>query len=64
MFACALVIFKMDYAFVYPWAKKEFLRETFVYTSCLRIGELRESGSFSKKDENLVKVVACREGEP
>ena len=54
----------MDYSSAYPWAKKELLKETFVFTSCLRIRELRESEALCKKDENLVKVEACREGEP
>ena len=54
----------MDYSSAYPWAKKVFLKETSIYNSRLRIRELRELGALSKKDENLVKVVACREGEP
>jgi len=54
----------MDYAFAYPWAKTKLLRETFVYTTRLKIRELRESGGgLNKKDESLVKVVVCREGE-
>jgi len=54
----------MDYSSTYPCAKKELLKETSIYTSRLRIRELRELGVLSKKHENLVKVVACREGEP
>jgi len=54
----------MDYVFAYPWAKKEFIKETFVYTNRLKIRELRESGSLSKTYEHLVKVVVCGEHEP
>jgi len=39
----------MDYASAYPWAKKELLRETSVFTTHLKIKELRESGGLSKK---------------
>ena len=52
----------MDYNSTYPWAKKQILKETSYYTSRLRIRELRELVVLSKKDQNLVKVVACREG--
>jgi len=54
----------MDYSSAYPWAKKELLKETSYYTIHLRIRELRESMTLSKKDQGLVKVVACREDEP
>ena len=58
---CFSHFLEMDYAFTYPWAKKELLKETFVYTIRLNLRELRESRGLSKKDENLVKVVVCRE---
>jgi len=54
----------MDYASPYPWIKKELLKEISIFTTDLKIRELRELGALSKKDENLVKVVVCREGEP
>jgi len=53
----------MDYSFAYPWAKKELLTETSIFSTRLKIRELRESGALSKRDENLVKVVVCRERE-
>jgi len=55
---------KIDYNSAYPWAKMELLKETSIFTPRLRVRELRESGGLSKKDENLVKVIPCREGEP
>jgi len=54
----------MDYSFAYPWAKKKLLRETSVFTTRLKIKELRESGGLRKKHESLVKVVEYREWEP
>ena len=60
----ALVTSTMDYSYAYPWAKKELLKETSYYTNRLRIRELRESVALSKKEQGLVKVVACREDEP
>ena len=55
----------MDYSSAYPWAKKELLKETSVYTTHLKIRELRElRACLSKKHESLVKVVECKEGEP
>ena len=60
----ALVTSTMDYSPAYHWAKKKLLKETLYYTNCLRIRELIESVALSKKDQGLVKVVACREDEP
>jgi len=61
----ALVISAMDYSSIYPWAKKDLLKETFYYTTRMRIRELRENGCvLSKKREGFVKTVECREGEP
>jgi len=55
----------MDYGFIYPWAKKELLKEFSYYTTHSRIRELRENGCImSKKYERFVKTVECREGEP
>jgi len=54
----------MDYSSAYPWAKKELLKETSIFTTRLEIRELRESGALTKRDENSVKVVVCRESEP
>ena len=55
----------MDYSFTYPWAKKELLKETSYYTTRLRIRELRESGYImSKKHEDFVRTVECKEEEP
>jgi len=53
----------MDYSSAYPWAKKKLLKETSIFTTYLKIRELRESKALRKKDENLVKVVVCREDE-
>jgi len=54
----------MDYASAYPWAKKDLLKETFVFTTPLKIRELRESGCLRKAHERLVKVVECEKNEP
>jgi len=54
----------MDYAFAYPWAKKDLIKETSIYTTRLKITELGEYGALSKIDENWVKVVVYGEGEP
>jgi len=34
----------MDYASAYPWAKKDLIKETSIYTICLKIRDLREFG--------------------
>jgi len=39
----------MGYASAYPWAKRELLKETSVYTTHLKIRELRELGGSRKK---------------
>jgi len=39
----------MDYAFAYPWAEKELLKKTSVYTTRLKIRELRVGGSKQKR---------------
>ena len=50
---------------MYPWAKKELLKEVSYYTTHLRLRDLRENGcSMSKRHEGNVKTVECREGEP
>jgi len=41
----------MDYASTYPWTEKELLKETSIYTTHLKIRELRESGGLSKRHE-------------
>ena len=48
---------------MHPWAKKELLKQTFVYTIHLKIRELRESGGLCKRHEWLIKVVECSEDE-
>jgi len=58
-----LFSFKDGLCLCYLWAKKELLKETSIYTIRLKIRVLRESGALSKKDENLVKVVVCKESE-
>jgi len=56
----------MDYASAYPWAKKELLKENSVYTTCLKVRELSESGGdLSKKSQSLEKVmVHAMAGDP
>jgi len=54
----------MDYAFAYPWARKELLRETSIFTTHLKIRDLREYECLSKMNEHLVKVVVYGESEP
>ena len=60
-FVCvyALVISAMDYSSVYPWTKKNLLKETSYYTTRLRIRELRENGLCfkQKKHGGFVKTV-------
>jgi len=54
----------MDYGSMYPWDKKEHLKEVSYYKTHLRIRELRENGcTMSKKYESFVKIVECRESE-
>jgi len=52
----------MDYAALFPWAKKYLLKEVSVYSSHLRLKELCESCSLSKGEENLIKIGVCSEG--
>ena len=60
-----LAISTMDYGLMYPWAKKELLKEVSYYTTHLRLRDSRENGcSMSKRHEGNVKIVVCREGEP
>jgi len=48
-----------------PLAKKELLKEVSYYTTHLRLRDLRENGcSMSKRQEDNVKTVECRESEP
>jgi len=55
----------MDYGSMYPWTKKELLKEVSYYTTHLHLKELRENGcTMSKKYEGCVKIVECKEGEP
>lgn len=54
----------MDYSSTYPWAKKDLLKETSIFITHLKIRDLGESRELCKKDQSLVKVVVCREGEP
>jgi len=55
----------MDYIVMYPWAKKDLLKETSYYTTHLHLRELKDNGCFmSKRYKGHVKTVECREGEP
>jgi len=64
VYACVLAISTIDYGSMYPWAKKEFLKEISYYKTHLRLRELRENGcTMSKKYEGFVKTIECREGE-
>jgi len=55
----------MDYGSLYPWAKKDLLKETSFHTTRLRIRELREYGrTVSRRHKGFVKIVECKEGEP
>jgi len=55
----------MDYNVMYPWAKKDLLKETSYYTTHLRLRELRENGcTMSKRYKSHVKPVESREGKP
>jgi len=48
----------MDYSSMYPWAKKELLKEVSYYTTHLHLRDLRENGcSMSKRHEGNVKIV-------
>jgi len=50
---------------MYPWAKKELIKEVSYYTTYLCLRELGENEcSMSKRYEGNVKIVECREGEP
>ena len=62
MFFGCFSFLKMDYTSIYPWAKKDLIKEKSVYTTHLKIRELRESGG-SSTYEKLVKVVLCGEDE-
>jgi len=39
----------MDYSSTYPWVKKELVKENSVYTTRVKVRELRESGGGLKK---------------
>jgi len=54
----------MDYASLYSWARDDLLEETFIYTTRLKLKELRESQALSKTCKNWVKVKMCNKGEP
>lgn len=49
----------MDYSSTYPWAKKDLVMETFVYTFREKNRNLRVLCNLSKTDEILVRVVHC-----
>jgi len=50
---------------MYPWAKKDLLKETSYYTTHLRLRDLRENDcTMSKRYEAHIKIVECKEGEP
>lgn len=48
---------------LYPWARDDLLEETSIYTTGLKLQELRDSPALSKTNKNWVKVQLCKEGE-
>jgi len=58
VYAFVLAIYTMDYNSMYPWAKKELLKEVSYYTTHLRLRDLRENRcSMSKRQEGKVKTI-------
>jgi len=50
---------------MYPWAKKDLMKETSFYTPHQRLRDLRENDcTMSKRHESHVKIIKCKEGEP
>jgi len=54
----------MDYAILFPWGKKELLKEVFVYSSHSKLKEFRESCGLCRGEQSMVKTEVCLEGEP
>jgi len=54
----------MSYAALFPWAKRDLLREVSSYTTPSTLEVLRKSFFLSKTDESLINACVCGEGEP
>jgi len=52
----------MDYTAMFPWARKDLLKEVSVYSSFSLLEEFRNS--FSRGEESFIETQACYEGEP